>query len=376
MELTRSLLGAEGLRQRYGSRVVVDIDRLTVGTGEVLAILGPNGAGKSTLFRLLLLLERAETGYITLSGKTVRKGDRSAMRRLAGVFQKPHLFDGTVADNVSFGLRARRVSRKERRERVATALSWFGLEARARSHIRSLSGGEAQRVALARALVLEPEVLLLDEPTANLDVTVQRRFREDLERVARERTRGVILITHNPVDAFALADRIVLMEDGRIVQTGTPEELVLRPATPFAAAFTGAELLLDGVVTAVEDGLLAVRLAAGTVVWAAGKPSEAWPLRTGDLVHVAYRPEDIVVAPTAASTQTSAINRFDVTIRSMHQSDALVRVRLIGSIDLTALVTRRSADALGLAPGVRVEAHLKATAARAFAAAARSAEGS
>ena len=256
--MSEALLRGESLRRVYQGRSVVDGVTLAVRPGEVLAVLGPNGAGKSTLFRLLLLLERADEGRILLGRREVRPGDREAARRLAGVFQRPFLFSGSVRDNVAYGLRVRRLPLREREARVEEVLTLLGLERLAGAPVQTLSGGEAQRVALARAIAPRPDVLLLDEPTANLDVTVKRRFREDLERLVRTQTGGALLITHDPADAFALADTIAVMEGGRIVQVGPPETLVLEPSTPFVAAFTGAELLLDGIVRGEEDGLLVV----------------------------------------------------------------------------------------------------------------------
>src|SRR5690606_8124742 len=137
----------------------------------------PNGAGKSTLFRLLLAVEAPDAGRVLLDGRPVRPGDRIARRRMAGVFQRPYLFAGSVATNVAYGLASRGLSRVARDRRVAEMLEPLDLSARAYGPVHRLSGGEAQRVALARALAPRPDVLLLDEPTANLDVTVRRRFR-------------------------------------------------------------------------------------------------------------------------------------------------------------------------------------------------------
>ncbi|MBI4408746.1 MAG: ABC transporter ATP-binding protein [Gemmatimonadetes bacterium] len=369
---SQPLLRAESLQRRYGGRAVIDVAELEVAAGEVLAILGPNGAGKSTLFRLLLLIEKPDAGRILFEGRAVQPGDRAVSRRLAGVFQRPHLFTGSVRENVGYGLRVRGVSRPERARRVADALAWLGLEAHAGAPVHALSGGEAQRVALARALALEPELLLLDEPTANLDITVRRRFREDLERLARTHARAAILITHDPGDAFALADRIAVLHEGRIVQVGAPDELVLHPATPFVAAFTGAELLLDGSVSGKEDGLVLVELKGGTRLVVAEAAQGGVAL--GARVHVAYRPEDVLLA-AADAAETSAQNRFLLRVTALNPAGGLVRVRLQGDatslaagVALTALVTRRGADTLGLAPGRDVLAQLKATALRAFAA--------
>jgi molybdopterin-binding protein len=331
-------------------------------------VLGPNGAGKSTLFRLLLLLERPDAGRILFDGRAVEPGDRGALRRMAGVFQKPYLFAGTVADNVAYGLRARGVTRSARGGLVDDALGWLGLRALRDTPVRLLSGGEAQRVALARALIVEPELLVLDEPTANLDVTVRRRFREDLERLARTRARAVLLITHDPGDAFALADTVAVMQEGRIVQTGPPDRLVLEPATPFIAAFTGAELLLDGAVMTVEEELITVEVGRGVCIHATlGK--DAHPLRPGQRAHVAYRPEDVVLVPPEEVGVSSAVNRFAARIEAAVPAGGLMRIRLTGAVPLTALVTRRSANALELEPGRPIVAQLKATALRAFPAA-------
>ncbi|HEX6940840.1 MAG TPA: ABC transporter ATP-binding protein [Longimicrobiales bacterium] len=360
-----SLLRAERLRRRYGRRLVVDVDAIEIARGEVLAVLGPNGAGKSTLFRMLLLVEPADEGRILFEGREVRPGDRQTRGRLAGVFQRPYLFAGTVAGNAAYGLAALGVPRRDRERRVREVLSSLGLEHLADRPVQALSGGEAQRVALARALAPRPELLLLDEPTANLDVTVRRRFREDLGRLIRAEAGAAILITHDPADAFALADRIAILEEGRIVQSGPPEEIVLRPATSFVAAFTGAELLLDGRVAALEHGLVVVEL-EGTALRLVAAPPEAGGPPPGARVHVAYRPEDIVLARPDSPVETSAQNRIRARVTALSPAGGLVRVRLDGDVALTALVTRRAVEALELAPGREVVAQFKAAAARAF----------
>jgi tungstate transport system ATP-binding protein len=363
-----ALLTAERLQRRYGARLVVDVASLELNAGEVLAVVGPNGAGKSTLFRLLLLIERPDAGTIRLAGAACGVADVRARGRLAGVFQRPILFDGTVRDNVAYGLRASRVDRQQRARRVAAALGWLELDGLADAPVHTLSGGEAQRVALARALALEPDVLLLDEPTANLDVTIRRRFRQDVERVARQHARGIILITHDAGEAFGLADRIAVMDGGRMVQSGTPEEIMLRPGTPFVAELTGAELLLHGTVRTLEDGLCAVDVAPGVALWAASAAGAV--LAVGARAVVAYRPEDVTLSPAEQTAETSAANVLRLQIDAVVPAGALVRVRLRAAatpaLSLTALVTRRSMESLGLAPGAAVTARLKASALHAW----------
>lgn len=369
MELGVSLLRAEGLRHSYGGRPVVDLAEFSVAAGEVLAILGPNGAGKSTLFRLLLLLERPDAGRILLGGREVAPSDLNARRRLSGVFQRPYLFEGTVAENVAYGLRVRGTDRREREARVAEILNAVGLGHLGDHPVHALSGGEAQRVALARALATRPELLLLDEPTSNLDITVRRRFREDLMHLVRRHARGAILITHDPAEAFTVADRIAVMQSGRIVQEGPPESLVLDPGTPFVAAFTGAELLLNGVVESRDERLLQVRVAGAPSPLIAVLAPDAPPVEQGEPVHLAYRPEDVMLISPGTSGEFSARNRFHLRVAHLAPAGGLVRVRLEGAITLVSLVTRPAAEALGLAVGREVSAQLKAAALRAFRAA-------
>jgi tungstate transport system ATP-binding protein len=361
------VLAAHDLRRRYGGRLVVDVHYFAVSPGEIIAVLGPNGAGKSTLLRLLMLLERPDAGQVVFRGRPVDPSDETVRRHMAGVFQKPYLFTGTVAENVEFGLAARGVPRPERRRRVEEALDWLDLAGHAHTPVRALSGGEVQRVGLARALVPEPAILFLDEPTANLDVTIRRRFREDLERLLRARAGAAVLVTHDAADAFALADRIAVMEDGRIVQTGTPADVVLQAATPFIAAFTGAELTLRGVVTGHDGPLVLVRSPGGATIVASTPEGETLP--TGAAAHVAYRPEDVVLGPADVQVTTSARNRFRVRVTATAPAGGLVRVRLGGEVELNALLTRQSAQELGIAPGRDVNAYVKSTALRAFPAA-------
>jgi molybdopterin-binding protein len=284
---------------------------------------------------------------------------------MAGVFQRPFLFAGTVRDNIEVGLRARRVERTERAARTAQALWLLSLEDLANADVRALSGGEAQRVALARALVVRPELLVLDEPTSALDVTLRARFREDLVRLLHTQVRSAVLITHDAADAYALADRVAVMQDGRIVQVGTPEDIVLAPATPFVAAFTGADLFLHGTVSAADEQLITVALSGGVSMLATATGAARERLRVGEAAQVAYRPEDVVIA-RGMGRETSAQNRFQLRVASIAPSGALVRVKLEGEIGLVSLVTRPGAESLGLEAGMEVVAQLKATAVRAF----------
>lgn len=357
----RPILEGEDLVRSYGGEPVVDVARLALRPGEVTAVLGPNGAGKSTLLRILGGLERPDRGRVLFHGEPIEAGDARWRDARAVVFQRPYLWAGRVRDNVEYGLRIRRIPRDERRVRADAALRLLGLDALADAPVMTLSGGEARRVALARALVLEPECLLLDEPASDLDVTAHRQLLEDLERAARGANRAVLLVTHAASEAFALGDRIAVMESGRIVQEGTPEEIFETPATAFAASFTGAEFLLRGRVARVEEGSVWVTLDGGADVEARGHAP------AGTVVRVAYRPEDVVVATTESPPRTSARNRFEMEIAALRPIGSFVRLRLQApGLSLVAVVTRHAVEELGLETGGRVLTQIKATALHAF----------
>ncbi len=221
--------------KRYGKRTVLHIDRLTIHAGRTLAILGPSGAGKSTLLRLLNFLETPDTGQIEYDGRLIVHGrlPLTTLREVTTVFQRPLLLDTTVWQNVAYGLRLR--GRVER-EAVVAALQQVGLDRLDRVSARILSGGEAQRVALARALVIKPRVLLLDEPTANLDPANVTIIEEVIQRLRREGT-TIVIVTHHLFQARRLADDVALLMDGALIEAGSGEQIFQQPRDPRTAAF-------------------------------------------------------------------------------------------------------------------------------------------
>ena len=358
-------LEANSLVRAYDGRRVVDVDHLVVGQGQVVAVLGPNGAGKSTLFRMLALLESPDEGVVSYFGSPVTARDKAARRRVASVFQRPFLFQGKVRSNVAYGLRVRRLSRKEVRSRVAQALELTGIEHLASAEVKTLSGGEAQRVALARALVVEPSILFLDEPTSNLDVDVRHRLRRDLKAIVERLGMTVVLITHDRGEAFSLAQKVVLMRDGRIVQQGDVDEVYSQPKDAFVAGVMGAGTIWRGRVTSSADGLCSVRVGDGLSVEVVAASA------LGDEVTLAIRPEDVAIARAdgqEATRTTSVRNRWPGVVASVNVAGPLadIWIDLDGAASkygsLRALVTRPSVEELALAPGVRVEAGVKATA--------------
>ncbi len=234
----------DGLTKVYpgGNQALHEVS-LEVEPGTFLVLLGPSGSGKTTLLRTLAGIERITSGRIAIGATTVADGRAHVppdRRDLSMVFQDyalwPHL---TVRDNVAFALRRRRLSRLQSRELAHTMLERVGLAALTGRYPNELSGGEQQRVALARALVADTGLVLCDEPLSNLDADLRERMRVEISALVREAGATTLYITHDQAEAFALADRVGVLEHGRLVQTGTPEEIYTRPASPFVARFTG-----------------------------------------------------------------------------------------------------------------------------------------
>ncbi|MHB1330191.1 MAG: ABC transporter ATP-binding protein [Gemmatimonadales bacterium] len=256
---------------------------LSLARGEIVALLGPSGSGKTTTLRLLAGFERPDSGRILVDGADVTAVAPVA-RHFGMVFQHyalfPHL---TVGENIAFGLEGQKLDAASRRERVERVLSAVDLSGFGPRGIASLSGGQQQRVAVARALAPEPRVLLLDEPLSNLDPSLRERTRRELRELIQRIGITTVLVTHEQEEAFDLADRIAVLNAGRLDQLGTPEHLYRMPATPFVASFIGRATLADGeVAPAGEHGLLTV---AGQRV-----PIPVAATVTGT-VRVAFRPE-------------------------------------------------------------------------------------
>jgi molybdopterin-binding protein len=347
-----SKLSLEKVSVVRDGRETLAIGHLAVEQGELLAVLGPNGAGKSTLIQVLGLLTPFE-GTVGLDGQPVTS-PLAARRRMAVVFQDPLLLKGSVADNVQLGLRMRGVGGNERARLTGTWLERFGVGHLARRPASTLSGGEAQRVALARAFVLEPEVLLLDEPFGALDVPTREQLLRELHSILRETGVATIFVTHDRDEALRLADRIAVLFDGRLRQLGTPYEVFGTPLDEEVAEFVGVETVVRGVVRALHDNLLTV--AVGEVcIEASGEFNEGAP------VLVCLRPEDVTLLADQPSA-ISARNHLSAVVTGLIDAGRMIRVELDCGFPLVAVVTRLSAQELELREGQSVVAAFKAPA--------------
>ncbi|WP_267244587.1 ABC transporter ATP-binding protein [Streptomyces sp. PR69] len=242
------LLRLEDVTVRFGGRAVVDAVDLEVAEHEIVCLLGPSGSGKSTLLRAIAGLQPADAGRVLL-GDADQSGVPVHRRGVGLMFQDHQLFpQRDVAGNVAFGLRMHGVARRERDRRVAELLDLVGLPGAQRRAVASLSGGEQQRVALARALAPEPRLLMLDEPLGQLDRGLRERLVAELRELFGRLGTTVLAVTHDQGEAFALADRVAVMRDGRIAQTGAPLEVWRRPASAFVARFLGFDNIVDATV--------------------------------------------------------------------------------------------------------------------------------
>lgn len=233
-----TILEVEDLRIRRGGVQVLDLPGFSVAADEKVAVVGPNGAGKSSLLLGLACLLRRESGTISFRGEPVKeRGETAYRRRIAMVFQEALLFDTTVLDNVAEGLRIRGTGRGEARDIARGSLELFKVGHLAGRSAHKLSGGEAQRVSLARAFAVRPELLLMDEPFSSLDLPTRIVLAEDLGRILHESGTAAIIATHDRIEAFHIVDRLVVMDCGRIIQDGTPKEVLAHPVNAFVAAF-------------------------------------------------------------------------------------------------------------------------------------------
>jgi len=325
---------------------------LEVADGEVVALLGPNGAGKTTVLRAIAGLIPIDTGRITLDGRVLDEPRSqtfvaTAERPIGVVFQDYLLFPRmTALDNVAFGLRARGATKPEARARAGEWLARVGLSDQAHAKPRALSGGQAQRVALARALATDPRVLLLDEPLAALDARSRVHVRAELRRHLASFGGARLLVTHDPVDAVVLADRLVVIEAGRVVQAGTTTEVTHHPRSRYVADLVGVNLL-EGRATDAHT----VRLSGGAELVLAD------PLPGLD-VAVALRPQ--AIALHRDRPEGSPRNCWPATVTDLEADRDRVRVQLDGPLAVAAEVTPAAVAELGLAPGASVWASVKA----------------
>ena len=285
-----SLITIEGVSHAFGETEVLKNISLTIEAGSYTVLLGPSGSGKTTLLSVLGGFLLPDQGRVLLDGADVTAMP-PAKRPTATVFQDYALFPHmTIEANVGFGLRMRGVATEARREQARRALSQVGLADFAGRRPHQLSGGQRQRVALARALVIAPKALLLDEPLGALDLALRRQMQDELRSTQRRVGAAFVHVTHDQEEAMALADQVVVMNEGRIEDAGPPERVYARPASRFTAAFMGESTVIEGTTRSAQDGRVEIRTALGTFT-IEGQAEPSAP------VALAVRPEAIGIGP-------------------------------------------------------------------------------
>jgi tungstate transport system ATP-binding protein len=342
--------------QKYAGQYVLKDVSLNIEGGEVFAVIGPTGAGKTTLLRLLDLLEVPASGSIYFDGRDVtanRSFRLEARRRMSFVLQKPTVFNMSVYDNVACGLKWRGEKGGIIRQKVSRVLELVGMAEYSKRNARALSGGETQRVAIARALAVEPEVLFLDEPTANLDPISTSKIEEVLAHIISDQKITVVMATHNMSQGQRLAGRIGVIMNGEVLQIGSPSDIFSTPQNTEVAQFVGVDNILSGVIVNRDNELVSIDINSNII-------QAISEYGIGEEVHALIRPEDITLARRKEAS--SARNTFAGRIARLFSLGALVRVEVDCGFSLFAVVTKRSAEDLGLAVNKRVYAAFKATA--------------
>jgi len=322
----------KNLTKQFGDRTALDNITLQIMEGEILGLLGPNGSGKTTLLKILAFLEKTDGGNVSFQGENVTSGQMERMRlQSAMVFQRTLLFSTTVYNNVAYGLRVRKIPRDTIESRVRQALELVRLEGFEKRSAKKLSGGEQQRVALARALVLKTKLLLLDEPTANLDPKNTQIIEEVIARVNSERGTTIVIATHNMFQAKSLPSRIALMNNGRISEIGSPTE-IFGTLSKDLASFAAVDNTFRGNAQLTSSGTTLLNVGNGVQIEVTGQ-------HEGE-VSVFVNPQDIILSRSAV--QSSARNVFRGRIVEIVDLGSLVRLRVDVGRLFTVQITKRS----------------------------------
>jgi tungstate transport system ATP-binding protein len=351
------ILEARNLEVNRGGAILIQVPSLLIQAGEIFSLIGSNGAGKTTLLQTLSYLLKPFQGEIFFRGNRVERNHSvlEFRRKLAMVFQEPLLFDTTVFNNVSSGLRIRGMKRDEIRHRVMEQLERFGISHLKGRSARTLSGGEAQRTSLARAFALRPEILLLDEPFSSLDPPTRDSLIEDLEHILQQTRTTAIFATHDRLEALRLSNRIAVMDGGRILQIGCPEEVANHPVNELVASFMGVETILTGRVIKGNGGTI-IASVEGQKIQAVGDA------HLGESVVLCIRPENVTLSIRPSQEGTSARNVFPGKIVKIISLGLYQEVQLDCGFPLVAYVTNHSLEELSLVEGKEVRASFKATA--------------
>lgn len=355
MKPTDFLVSIENLKVELGGVSVLDIPSFCLGDKEVVSLIGPNGSGKSTLLLVANCLLKPLSGRIFYRGTEISGRDEvfRFRRKISMVFQEPLLFDTTVFNNVASGLKIRGVPGKEIKDRVMNYLKVFSIEHLANRSARKLSGGEAQRTSLARAFAIQPEIIFLDEPFSALDPPTRHALTDDLEKIVRDSGITAVMVTHDQSEALRMSDRIMVMNNGQIVQAGIPSVVINNPVNDFVANFVGMDTILEGMVLNNNDGQMHISV-FGHEIDAVGNRQR------NDKVYCCIRPENVTIDIFDPDALTSSRNVFRAIILDIDSMGPFLKITLDCGFPLVSYVTREAFAGLALYEGKEVFASFKA----------------
>ncbi len=348
--MTSSVVELREVKVERDGRTVLDIQHLQLELGKTLTVIGPNGAGKSTLLRVVGLLERPTHGTVFHHGEATGDGKQDLIlrRRLAVVMQRPFMRNASTWDNVATGLKFRGIGGSEAKRRVRDWLDRLGIAHLADRNARELSGGEAQRASLARGLVLEPDLLLLDEPFAALDEPTRLALHDDLRNILQKVQTATLFVTHNRIEAQTLSDELAVLMDGNVRQAGSSYDVFYRPNSEEVATFVGMENIFSAHIIEQSGGLAAARVGRAEITLVG-----SW--QQGDYVLLGLRPETVQIEPVKGEhTRLGSTNRLQGRITAIMPFGGQARVIINCGFPLVSIVTQQSLMAMRATPGMSV----------------------
>jgi tungstate transport system ATP-binding protein len=352
------LLQGKRLLVKRGGITVLDIPDFEIKKGGVLSLVGPNGSGKSTLLLTLSCLLKLYKGKLIFNGQEInnRRSELGYRRQIAVVFQDPLLFDTTVLENVASGLKIRGMDKRERTRIAEDYLERLGIAHLAKRSASKLSGGEAQRTSIARAFAIRPAILFLDEPFSALDPPTHEGLISDLNRLLQETDTTAVMATHDQMDALRLSNRIAVLQQGKIAQTGSAEVVMNHPINEFVASFVGMDTVLTGKVREILEGNRMIITVGKREIEAVGN------FPPGEQVLCFIRPENVTLSTDSPEESGSARNNFSGRVTRIAPHGLFCRIDLNCGFDLISYVTRTSLELLELRESQTVKASFKATA--------------
>lgn len=352
-----NIVELENIYKNYEDLQVLHDINLKIKRGTSTALVGPTGSGKTVLLRLIDLLEKPSSGKVYFEGFDANESSNRRLnirRKMGMVFQKPLAFKATVYENVAYGLKVRRKT-KDTDKKIKNILEVIGLEGYGNRNALKLSGGETQRLALARAMITDPKLLLLDEPTANLDPISTTKMEELISKINQEFETTIIMTTHDLTQGQKLADEMVILNNGFISQTGTPDEIFRKPKNKFVADFIGIPNLMTGEVETTENGLISINTGLIKVYTLTEKRGT---------VNFSVRPDEITISKE--KMQTSARNTIYGKVREIVDTGSLIRLVINTGELFTVFITQKSLKELDISIGSDVWLYFKVHAVHVF----------